>query len=148
MQSNWIGLKKRPIFFFFCHADLQMVNISLRVLSRPNAQALPQMYRQLGTDFDERVLPSITNEVCKNTSCSCFKFCKQPQRYVCNLQYLEVIHACCNVHTSCFLRRKKFHQLDFLTFMVVYRAKKTFVYSLVCPINISASIFSSILSLL
>ncbi|GFR82147.1 prohibitin-2, partial [Elysia marginata] len=43
--------------------DLQMVNISLRVLSRPNAQALPQMYRQLGTDFDERVLPSITNEV-------------------------------------------------------------------------------------
>ncbi|KAK3698017.1 hypothetical protein RRG08_064934 [Elysia crispata] len=46
--------------------DLQMVNISLRVLSRPNAQALPQMYRQLGTDFDERVLPSITNEVLKS----------------------------------------------------------------------------------
>lgn len=46
--------------------DLQMVNISLRVLSRPNAQTLPQMYRQLGTDFDERVLPSITNEVLKS----------------------------------------------------------------------------------
>ncbi|GFO08417.1 ADP-ribosylation factor 1 [Plakobranchus ocellatus] len=46
--------------------DLQMVNISLRVLSRPNAQALPQMYRQLGTDFDERVLPSICNEVLKS----------------------------------------------------------------------------------
>ncbi|RUS87129.1 hypothetical protein EGW08_005129 [Elysia chlorotica] len=46
--------------------DLQMVNISLRVLSRPNAQALPQMYRQLGTDFDDRVLPSITNEVLKS----------------------------------------------------------------------------------
>lgn len=46
--------------------DLQMVNISLRVLSRPNAQSLPQMYRQLGTDFDERVLPSICNEVLKS----------------------------------------------------------------------------------
>ncbi|KAH9513512.1 Prohibitin-2, subunit of the prohibitin complex (Phb1p-Phb2p) [Bulinus truncatus] len=46
--------------------DLQMVNISLRVLSRPNALALPQIYRQLGTDFDERVLPSICNEVLKS----------------------------------------------------------------------------------
>jgi len=46
--------------------DLQMVNISLRVLSRPNAISLPQIYRQLGTDFDERVLPSICNEVLKS----------------------------------------------------------------------------------
>ncbi|BFZ23568.1 hypothetical protein BsWGS_26607 [Bradybaena similaris] len=46
--------------------DLQMVNISLRVLSRPNAIALPQIYRQLGTDYDERVLPSICNEVLKS----------------------------------------------------------------------------------
>jgi hypothetical protein len=43
--------------------DLQIVNIGLRVLSRPNAANLPQMYRQLGTDYDERVLPSICNEV-------------------------------------------------------------------------------------
>merc|ERR1711893_423568 len=46
--------------------DLQMVNIALRVLSRPNAAALPTMYRQLGTDFDDRVLPSIVNEVLKS----------------------------------------------------------------------------------
>nr|AVP71912.1 prohibitin2 [Phascolosoma esculenta] len=46
--------------------DLQMVNIALRVLSRPNAASLPQMYRQLGTDFDDRVLPSIVNEVLKS----------------------------------------------------------------------------------
>jgi len=46
--------------------DLQMVNISLRVLSRPDALNLPQMYRQLGTDYDERVLPSICNEVLKS----------------------------------------------------------------------------------
>lgn len=36
--------------------DLQMVNISLRVLSRPDAMALPIMYRQLGLDYDEKVL--------------------------------------------------------------------------------------------
>lgn len=43
--------------------DLQMVNISLRVLSRPEPSELPQIYRQLGVDYDERVLPSICNEV-------------------------------------------------------------------------------------
>lgn len=36
--------------------DLQMVNISLRVLSRPDALTLPFMYRQLGLDYDEKVL--------------------------------------------------------------------------------------------
>ncbi|KAK0175172.1 hypothetical protein PV327_008945 [Microctonus hyperodae] len=46
--------------------DLQMVNISLRVLSRPDALALPSMYRQLGLDYDEKVLPSICNEVLKS----------------------------------------------------------------------------------
>lgn len=46
--------------------DLQMVNISLRVLSRPDALKLPQIYRSLGQDWDERVLPSICNEVLKS----------------------------------------------------------------------------------
>lgn len=46
--------------------DLQMVNISLRVLSRPDAAQLPTMYRQLGLDYDEKVLPSICNEVLKS----------------------------------------------------------------------------------
>lgn len=46
--------------------DLQMVNISLRVLSRPDANSLPSMYRQLGLDYDEKVLPSICNEVLKS----------------------------------------------------------------------------------
>ncbi|PSN29068.1 Prohibitin-2 [Blattella germanica] len=46
--------------------DLQMVNISLRVLSRPDAINLPTMYRQLGLDYDEKVLPSICNEVLKS----------------------------------------------------------------------------------
>ncbi|XP_014675434.1 PREDICTED: prohibitin-2-like [Priapulus caudatus] len=46
--------------------DLQMVNISLRVLSRPDASMLPVLYQTLGTDYDERVLPSIVNEVLKS----------------------------------------------------------------------------------
>ena len=40
-----------------------MVNISLRVLSRPMESHLPNSIRNLGTDWDERVLPSNANEV-------------------------------------------------------------------------------------
>lgn len=43
-----------------------MVNITCRVLSRPRVDALAQIYRTLGTDYDERVLPSIVNEVLKS----------------------------------------------------------------------------------
>jgi len=46
--------------------DLQMVNIALRVLSRPSQTKLPHIYQTLGLDYDERVLPSICNEVLKS----------------------------------------------------------------------------------
>eukprot|EP00743_Colponemidia_sp_Colp-15_P001064 GILK01001175.1.p1 GENE.GILK01001175.1~~GILK01001175.1.p1 ORF type:complete len:309 (+),score=51.10 GILK01001175.1:51-977(+) len=46
--------------------DLQMVNITLRVLSRPDEKVLPSIYQTLGLDYDERVLPSIVNEVLKS----------------------------------------------------------------------------------
>lgn len=45
--------------------DLQMVSLTLRVLHRPDVPALPKIYQNLGTDYDERVLPSIGNEVLK-----------------------------------------------------------------------------------
>lgn len=35
------------------------VNIGLRVLTRPIPSKLPELYRTLGTNYDERVLPSI-----------------------------------------------------------------------------------------
>ncbi len=35
------------------------VNIGIRVLTRPNPTNLPEIYRTLGTDYAERVLPSI-----------------------------------------------------------------------------------------
>lgn len=43
--------------------DLQMVNIGLRVLSRPDPAHLQKIYRTLGQNWEERVLPSICNEV-------------------------------------------------------------------------------------
>lgn len=46
--------------------DLQMVNIHLRIIFRPMVDKLPEMYRTLGLDYDERVLPSIANEVLKS----------------------------------------------------------------------------------
>merc|ERR1712243_325820 len=45
--------------------DLQNVSITLRVLFRPKPDALPNIYTTLGVDYDDRVLPSITNEVLK-----------------------------------------------------------------------------------
>jgi len=38
---------------------------SLRVLSRPDANSIPTIHKELGVDFDEKVLPSICNEVLK-----------------------------------------------------------------------------------
>ena len=43
-----------------------MVNISLRVLSKPEISALPELHRTLGPDYDDKVLPSIVNEVLKS----------------------------------------------------------------------------------
>ena len=45
--------------------DLQNVNITLRILFRPNEQKLPWIYANIGQDYDEKILPSITTEVLK-----------------------------------------------------------------------------------
>ncbi|XVF60106.1 hypothetical protein PTKIN_Ptkin08bG0017100 [Pterospermum kingtungense] len=45
--------------------DLQMVNLTLRVLSRPKVDKLPEIFNRLGLEYDEKVLPSIGNEVLK-----------------------------------------------------------------------------------
>ncbi|CAA3026664.1 prohibitin-3, mitochondrial-like [Olea europaea var. sylvestris] len=45
--------------------DLQMVNLTLRVLSRPDVNRLPDIFKTLGLEYDEKVLPSIGNEVLK-----------------------------------------------------------------------------------
>lgn len=45
--------------------DLQMVKIGLRVLTRPLPDQLPTIYRALGENYNERVLPSIIHETLK-----------------------------------------------------------------------------------
>ncbi|CAA0833801.1 Prohibitin-3- mitochondrial [Striga hermonthica] len=43
-----------------------MVNLTLRVLSRPEVNRLPDIFKTLGLEYDEKVLPSIGNEVLKS----------------------------------------------------------------------------------
>ncbi|KAI0786004.1 band 7 family-domain-containing protein [Abortiporus biennis] len=59
-------IKPRNISTTTGSKDLQMVSITLRVLSRPDVEHLPKIYQSLGMDYDERVLPSIGNEVLKS----------------------------------------------------------------------------------
>ena len=60
-----IRSKPRTIHSTTGTKDLQMVNISLRVLSRPEEDKLAHIYQTLNIDFDDRILPSIVNEVLK-----------------------------------------------------------------------------------
>ncbi|KAH7099516.1 band 7 family-domain-containing protein [Auriculariales sp. MPI-PUGE-AT-0066] len=61
-----IRAKPRSVASLTGTKDLQMVNITVRVLSRPSIKDLPTIYRDLGQDYDERVLPSIVNEILKS----------------------------------------------------------------------------------
>jgi len=45
--------------------DMQMVNISMRVLSRPDPDKMNVIYQEVGLDYDSRVFPSIGPEVLK-----------------------------------------------------------------------------------
>jgi prohibitin 1 len=45
--------------------DIQTVTIHVRLLYRPNVDKLATIHKQLGPDYDERVLPSVGNEVLK-----------------------------------------------------------------------------------
>ena len=51
----------------FLSFDMQTVSLTLRVLHRPDTGHLSHIYSRLGLDYDERVLPSIGNEVLKAT---------------------------------------------------------------------------------
>lgn len=46
--------------------DLQSVNLSLRVLYRPEAKMLPKIFQNSGPDYADRILPSVANEVLKS----------------------------------------------------------------------------------
>lgn len=75
---NWkIPLLQYPIFYEIRtraaniqsetgSKDLQSVILTLRLLYRPHAEAIAKLHQTLGPDYDERVLPSIGNEVLKS----------------------------------------------------------------------------------
>jgi len=46
--------------------DLQMVDITLRVLYKPYPQALSAIHSQYGPNYDDRILPSIVSETLKS----------------------------------------------------------------------------------
>ena len=46
--------------------DMQTVELSLRILYRPVEEKIPEILNNIGLDYDERVLPSIGNEVLKS----------------------------------------------------------------------------------
>jgi prohibitin 2 len=46
-------------------SDLQMISVSLRILARPDPLKLAYIYRTLGEDYAERVLPSIVSDESK-----------------------------------------------------------------------------------
>nr|CCC93599.1 putative prohibitin [Trypanosoma congolense IL3000] len=43
--------------------DLQTVNLAVRVLYQPHVDALPDIYRNVGMEYAETVLPSLVNEI-------------------------------------------------------------------------------------
>jgi len=47
--------------------DLQMVTVHVRMLFKPRVEGLPEIHQTLGEDYDDRVIPSIGNEVLKAT---------------------------------------------------------------------------------
>lgn len=62
-----IRIRPRIITTMTGSKDMQTVSLTLRVLHKPEVHALPTIYSRLGLDYDERVLPSIGNEVLKAT---------------------------------------------------------------------------------
>eukprot|EP00435_Cladocopium_sp_Y103_P067840 s662_g30.t1 len=69
MQPKWYSIRLRPKLIQTTTGtkDLQMVTIHIRMLFKPQIEGLPTIHRTLGEDYDERVLPSIANEVMKAT---------------------------------------------------------------------------------
>jgi prohibitin 2 len=55
---------KNHVFMCVCGTkDLQIVTLKTRLISRPNTDSLPDLYRLLGMNFEEKVLFSIVYEV-------------------------------------------------------------------------------------
>jgi len=69
MQPKMYNIRLRPKLIQTTTGtkDLQMVTIHVRMLFKPDVDGLPTIHKTLGEDYDERVLPSVANEVMKAT---------------------------------------------------------------------------------
>jgi len=69
MEPNYYTIRLRPKLIQTATGtkDLQMVTLHVRLLYRPKVEGLPHIHSTLGNDYDERVLPSIANEIIKGT---------------------------------------------------------------------------------
>jgi len=69
MQPRMYNIRLRPKLIQTTTGtkDLQTVTIHVRMLFKPDVEGLPTIHRTLGEDYDERVIPSIANEVMKAT---------------------------------------------------------------------------------
>lgn len=65
-SSLYLYLFSDILFFLHLIVDMQTVNITLRVLYKPNTERLPDILRRFGQDYDDRILPSIVNETLKS----------------------------------------------------------------------------------
>merc|ERR1719190_316036 len=68
-QPKWYDIRTRPKLIQTTTGtkDLQTVTIHCRMLFKPEISGLPAIHKSLGPDYDERVLPSVANEVMKAT---------------------------------------------------------------------------------
>lgn len=69
MEPKYYTIRLRPKLIQTATGtkDLQMVTIHVRMLFKPKVEGLPHIHQTLGEDYDERVIPSIANEVLKAT---------------------------------------------------------------------------------
>jgi prohibitin 1 len=68
MRPHLYNIKLRPKLIQTTTGtkDIQTVTIHVRLLYKPDVEKLSQVHKQLGPDYDERVLPSVGNEVLKS----------------------------------------------------------------------------------
>lgn len=68
MAPRFMEIRTRPrmISSITGTRDMQQVNLTLRILFRPQEERLAEILNNLGMEYDEKILPSIGNEVLKS----------------------------------------------------------------------------------
>lgn len=68
MSPRFMEIRTRPrmINSITGTRDMQSVNLTLRILFRPQEDRLAEILNNLGMEYDEKILPSIGNEVLKS----------------------------------------------------------------------------------